>query len=214
MLKNRILKALFAVVVFVGLLGLWTVPAHAEEARTSWPDYSAINKGGVFIRQDPSGEIYLWTGTRVSIASTGFSGEVARVSTSGSSVKYKYNADSKNWVQVDSYSKGFSISIYGNGPSGKQGTYNIYSDSFTKADLERVYAQGCATYGDSYASATGNLDNIVFYRPLISQKAAEALLGTPVVESLGAIRGLMICLVALVAGLVVLPTVLRRFRAR
>lgn len=214
MLKSRILKALFAVVVFVGLFGLWTVPVGAEEARTSWPDYSAINNGGVYIVQSPSGIITLYTGEMLTISSSGFKGEVACVSTKYNSAKYTYNTDSKNWVKVDSSSKSWSIVIYGNGPSGRQGTYNIYSDSFTKADLERVYAQGCARYGDAYASATGNLDNIVFYRPLLSQKAAEGLLAAPVVESLGAIRGLMICLVALVAGLVVLPTVLRRFRAR
>lgn len=214
MIKSRILKVLFAVVVFVGLLGLWTVPAHAEEARTSWPDYSDINNGGVLIIQSPDGVINLYTGEQITLKSSGFEGRVATVSTGYGGVKYKYNTDSKNWVKIDSYSKGFSIDIYGNGPSGKQGTYNLYSDSFTKADLEKVYASGCATYGDAYASATGNLDDIVFYRPLLTQKAAEGLLAAPVVESLGAIRGLMICLVALVAGLVVLPTALRAFRVR
>lgn len=216
MIKSRILKVLFAVVVFVGLLGLWTVPAHAADF-DGWPNYSGVvGDGDVLIIQSPTGQITLYTADDIVLSKTILKGYVADVTLKYNYKIAVYNVTSKNWVinQSGGSSDKTSLHIYGNGPSGISGTQYIYSNFFTMTDLEKIYASSVASGGESYANATGNLDNIVFHRPLLTPHQAETLLGAPVVESLGAIRGLMICLVALVAGLVVLPTVLRAFRAR
>lgn len=200
------IKICMFVFTFAFLFLGWSTPVNAA---SSWPAFDDINQGHFFIRQSSDGVTYLYTASSMSLYDSSTKGEVARISTSRNPMKYVLEGG--KWVYKDSSYSAWSISLLGNGPSGSTKKYVYYSDVFDMANLRDVYDKACVAYGKEYMDATGNLDNITFYQPLLTPMQAETLLGAPTRINLQIIVGSTICLVALGACLMVLSKRLRPF---